>query len=297
MRVIIIVAELEHDSVLAPASGSGSCIVPIGTSIDGVIDVAAIAEAALLGPGEMSGARTLVTLQFANNETGAVQPLAEVAQFCRQHDLAVHSDAVQAFGHLPVDFDDLDIDMLSLSSHKIGGPTGVGALILRDGFQLPPLMAGGGQERRRRSGTENVSGIAGFGAAAQAALSDLARIEKIAQLRDRLERSLLSLSPNARIIAGESHRLPNTTCIALPDATAETTLIKLDLAGIAVSSGSACSSGKVGQSHVLAAMNMPPDLARGAIRISLGWGTTQDDIDTFVTAWERLLGTNKRAVA
>ena len=293
----IIVPEIEHDSVLASAIGSGSNIISIPAHDDGVIDVAAIGEAVLLGPSERLDARTLMTLQYANNETGAVQPLAEVAQFCRRHGIAVHSDAVQAAGRLPLNFDDLGIDMLSLSSHKIGGPTGVGALVLRDGCQLRPLIAGGGQERRRRSGTENVCGIAGFGAAAVAAMGDLAAIENIAALRDRLERSIQSLSPNARIIAGESRRLVNTTCVALPDATAETTLIKLDLAGIAVSSGSACSSGKVGQSHVLTAMNIPPDLTRGAIRISLGWRTTDSDVDAFLAAWERLFGVNKRAVA
>ena len=293
----VIVPDIEHDSVLASAKGCGASIVPVGVGPDGTVDVAAIAEAALLGPRDLAHGRTLVTLQSANNETGALQPLADVARFCRQHGLAVHSDTVQAIGRLPIAFDDLELDMLSLSSHKIGGPTGVGALVLRDGCQLRPLIAGGGQERRRRSGTENVIGIAGFGAAAEAALRDLAHVERLAALRDRLERSVLALSPEARVIAGDSQRLANTSCIAMPTAAAETTLIKLDLAGIAVSSGSACSSGKVGQSHVLSAMNVPPDLARGAIRISLGWRTTDSDVDTFVAAWETLFGANKRAVA
>ena len=291
----VILPKIEHDSVLAPARASGARLVELAADDAGLSDVSAIADHVLRSDLSLDG--TLVAMQLANNETGVVQPLAEVADFCRVHGLAIHSDAVQAAGRVAIDFAELGVDSLSLSSHKIGGPTGVGALIMGDRCEISPLIAGGGQERRRRSGTENVVGIAGFGAAAECAAREVTTMGRLGAMRDRLEQGLCALTPEAVVIAGDSARLANTTCIGLPGQSAETLLIKLDLAGISISSGAACSSGKVGASHVLAAMGLAPDVARGAIRISLGWTTSENDIDAFLKVWSEVVGERERAVA
>ncbi len=203
----------------------------------------------------------------------------------------VYSDAVQAVGRIALDVTALGVDYLSLSAHKIGGPKGIGALFLkdgpRDGATLPPFVIGGGQERRRRGGTENVAAIAGFGAAASAAARDLADMARLAALRDRLEREALRIAPGAVVIGAGASRLPNTASIALRGVSADRLVIALDLDGIAISAGSACASGKVGASHVLAAMGLAPELSSGAIRISLGHATTDADIDAFLAAFAR----------
>ena len=210
----------------------------------------------------------------------------------------MHTDAVQAAGRVPVDLRSLGVDFLTLSAHKIGGPKGVGALIIRDGASLPAFIRGGGQERRRRGGTENVAAIAGFGAAAEAAQRDLAGMARVRDLREQLEAEVLGLAPDAVIVAAGADRLPNTSCIALPGTAAETLVIALDLAGIAVSAGAACSSGKVGASHVLEAMGVAPGIARAAIRVSLGWSSTQADVAAFVEAWAHVaVRRRERAVA
>ena len=213
----------------------------------------------------------LLSLQMANNETGVLQPVAEMAAAARAQGIAVHTDAVQAAGRVPIDLRALGVDYLSLSAHKLGGPKGIGALVIDERASLPAFIVGGGQERRRRAGTENVAAIAGFGAAAEAARRDLAQ----AASHRRTARS--TRGAGARRHAGRrcdrrgcAQRLPNTTSIALPGASAETLVIALDLAGVAVSAGAACSSGKVGASHVLQAMGVEPDIARAAIRVSLG---------------------------
>jgi cysteine desulfurase len=195
-----------------------------------------------------------------------------------------------------MDFKALGVDYLSLSAHKIGGPKGVGALVVRDGAALPAFIAGGGQERRRRAGTENVPAIAGFGAAAGAAARDVETMHRVRALRDRVEAEMRAITPSAVVIAAEADRLPNTTCVALPGASAETLVVALDLAGVAVSAGAACSSGKVGASHVLEAMDLEPVLARAAIRVSLGWGSTERDVAAFADAWARVTA-RRRAVA
>ena len=243
-----------------------------------------------------TGARRLLSLQLANNETGIVQPVAAVAETARSQGLAVHTDAVQAAGRIAVDLQALGVDYLSLSAHKLGGPKGVGALIVRDGTPLPAYIAGGGQERRRRAGTENVPAIAGFGAAARAAVGDLATMDRVRALRDRVELEVKAVTPTAVVIGAEADRLPNTTSIALPGASAETLVIALDLAGVAVSAGAACSSGKVGASRVLEAMGLAPALARAAIRVSLGWGSTEADVAAFAAAWAHVAA-RRRAVA
>ena len=279
----VLMAGIEHDSVLAPVRASKARIVDVSVERSGQVDAGSIAAYVLKGPG-LPG-RAVIALQLANNETGVMQPVAEVARFARGHGLSVHCDAVQGAGRVAVDFADLGVDTMALSAHKMGGPTGVGALIVRDGFAVDLCMRGGGQERRRRAGTENVIGITGFGAAAQVARAGLVAMNHVGALRDRLEAGLMQATPHAVIFGRGADRLANTTCIGVPGRHSEITLIKLDVAGFAVSAGSACSSGKVGASHVLAAMGAEPGAARGAIRISLGTGTTVDEIDAFLAAW------------
>jgi cysteine desulfurase len=222
---------------------------------------------------------------LANNETGAIQPIAEVVTLAHRAGALVLCDAVQAAGKLPLDFTALGADLMSLAAHKFGGPKGVGALIVADAVPLSPSLRGGGQERGRRAGTENVAAIAGFGAAAEETRRDLPRARDIAALRDRLEREAIARVPSTRIIAAAAPRLPNTSCLALPGVSAETLVMALDLAGVAVSAGSACSSGKVKASHVLQAMGLGGEISGCAIRVSLGWASESTDIDRFVEAW------------
>ena len=292
----ILLAGIEHDSVVAPVrhlARGGRRVVDLAVDGNGRIRVEDVANgaraAAAIGP-------ALLSLQLANNETGVVQPVAAAAEAARAQGLAVHTDAVQCAGRTTVDFKALGVDYLSLSAHKIGGPKGVGALVVREGAALPPFIAGGGQERRRRAGTENVPAIAGFGAAAGAAARDVGAMHRVRVLRDRIEAEVTAVTPSALVIAAEADRLPNTTCVALPGASAETLVVALDLAGVAVSAGAACSSGKVGASHVLEAMGLEPALARAAIRASLGWGSTERDVAAFADAWARVTA-RRRAVA
>jgi cysteine desulfurase len=284
----IYLAGIEHESVLAPARRSGAAIMKLEVGQNGAVRV----------PAFRAGGGKLVSLQAANNETGVLQPLADVAVAARECGIAVHTDAVQAVGRVPINFRELGVDFLTLSAHKIGGPMGVGALLLRDGVSLPAFIAGGGQERRRRAGTENVAAIAGFGAAAAAARGDLENTARVTRLRDGLERDLMSISPTAVILGAGALRLPNTTNIAVAGLSAETLVIAFDLAGIAVSAGAACSSGTVGASHVLQAMGVAPALGRSAIRVSLGWDTTEADIAAFLEAWTQVATrARERAVA
>lgn len=279
----VVVAAQEHLSILDPARRSGAIVTELPSRQNGVVDLAMLGDAV---PGFWPE-RSLMSLQMANGETGVIQPLAAAVALVPDHVL-VHSDAVQASGRMVIDFAALALDLMSISSHKLGGPKGVGALVVRDRVDLPPLVSGGGQERRRRAGTENVAAIAGFGAAAAAAASDLAAMARIAAMRDRMERELLRLGRGAVVIGRQGPRLPNTSCIALPGRAAETLVIRLDLSGIAVSAGAACSSGKVGPSHVLAAMALAPEIARSAVRVSLGHATTDADIDAFLAACGRM---------
>lgn len=189
---------------------------------------------------------------------------------------------------MPISMKNLGVDLLTLSAHKIGGPQGVGALVVGHGIELKPLIKGGGQERGRRAGTENVAGIAGFGTAAREAICDVLDSPKLMSSRDDLERRMRELAPGAEVFGAKVERLPNTTCISLPGIDAEVQVMSLDLAGVLVSSGSACSSGKVGPSHVLAAMGVLPDVARTAIRISQGQMTPEQDLDRLVEAWAKL---------
>jgi cysteine desulfurase len=251
----------------------------IPVDAEGAIDLAAFER--LLAA---RGGAALVSVMLANNETGVVQPIAEVARLARKAGALVHCDAVQAVGKMAVDVHGLGVDYLSLSAHKLGGPTGVGALVVRDGAPFVSDRRGGGQETRRRAGTENVSGIAGFGAAAREAVGGLS----VGDLRDRMEAALLAAARGAKIFGAGAPRLCNTTCISMPGVRAETQVMALDLAGICVSAGAACSSGKVQRSAVLAAMGVEDAVAETAIRISLGWNSCSEEIDRLIGAWRDL---------
>jgi cysteine desulfurase len=275
------VSAIEHPSVLdAPALGSVS-VLPVDAS--GVVD---IDNFELISRDAVSG--SMVSVMLANNETGVIQPIARIAEVAHRHGILVHCDAVQAAGKMPISMKNLGVDLLTLSAHKIGGPQGVGALVVGHGIELKPLIKGGGQERGRRAGTENVAGIAGFGTAAREAMCDVLDSPKLMSSRDDLERRMLKLAPDAEVFGAKVERLPNTTCISLPGIDAEVQVMSLDLAGVLVSSGSACSSGKVGPSHVLAAMGVLPDVARTAIRISQGQMTSEQDLNRLVEAWAKL---------
>lgn len=284
-----LLSAIEHPSVLAGGRFEQKGLRRIPVTAQGTVDVAGFEALITDERTSAPDARLLVSVMVANNETGVVQPVADIARIAHEHGAVVHADAVQAAGKMPVDLAALGADMISLSAHKLGGPQGVGALVLASPDALKaPLLTGGGQELRRRAGTENVAGIAGFGAAAEAAGKALGDSERLRGLRDRLEEGVLASAPDAVVFGREAERLPNTACLAAPGLSAETLVIALDLAGVAVSAGSACSSGKVERSHVLAAMGVAPELAAGAIRVSLGWASGREDVETFVAAWSAL---------
>jgi cysteine desulfurase len=277
-RAPVLVSAIEHDSVAK--SVASVLVTPVDSN--GVVDLDALR---LLVEKHRPG---LVSVMLANNETGVIQPVADVAKIAHDAGALAHCDAIQAFGKIKVDMTALGVDMLSLSAHKIGGPQGVGALVARESVTLLPLLQGGGQEKRRRAGTENVHGIVGFGIAAAGANDHLLESGKSANLRDTAELRLKALAPAARVFGAAADRLPNTLCIEMPDVGAETQVMALDLAGIAVSAGSACSSGKVATSPVLRAMGVEEAIARCAIRISFGRGNTMADVDRLVQVWGAL---------
>jgi cysteine desulfurase len=282
----LLVSAIEHASVLAGGRFPAGTISAIGVTSAGLLDLDRLRTALEGGP------PALVSVMLANNETGAVQPVAAAAELVHAAGSLLHVDAIQAFGKIPFDISELGADLVTVSAHKIGGPKGVGALVLAEGVLGPePLLRGGGQERGHRAGTENVAGIAGFGAAVKAALgsrdSDANRLET---LRNRLETGLRQ-APGAIIFSEDAPRLPNTTLFTVPGLKAETAVIGFDLEGIAVSSGSACSSGKVQPSHVLESMGFGRAIAQGAVRLSLGWSTSEADIDRALEAWRKLADT------
>jgi len=275
-RARILVSAVEHPSVLEAADEIES--VPVDAN--GIVDLAALARML-----ESDDRPAVVSVMLANNETGVILPVAEAAHIAHRKGALVHCDAVQAAGRLPLDMSALGVDMLTLSAHKLGGPKGVGALAVSGRIRLNPIIRGGGQERGRRSGTENIPGIAGFGVAAELAAAEIDAVHAAASLRDRLEDRILREVPWARIVGAGVRRLPNTSCIALPGVSTETQVMALDLAGFAVSAGSACSSGKVKASRVLQAMGLPDDIAGCAIRVSLGLANGESEIDRFVAIY------------
>lgn len=280
----LLVGATEHPSVLAGGRFPADRVRRIPVDGNGLIDKAALAS--LLAEERAAGRRVLLSVMLANNETGVIQPVAALASVAREHGALVHTDAVQAAGRIPVDIAALGVDFLTVSAHKIGGPQGAGAIVLGGDLASPaPLLIGGRQEKGSRAGTENVAAIAGFGAAAEAARAELSRQAGVEGRRD----SVASALRDAVLIGVASERLPQTLCVAVPGVAAETLVIALDLEGVAVSSGAACSSGKVGPSHVLEAMGLPERITHSAVRISFGWSTADEELERFTDAWRRVM--------
>ena len=276
----LLISGIEHPAVIESARAAKKPAGFIPVTPEGIVDLEALSKM-------LAGPKALVSVMLANNETGVIQPIREIVALAQSHGALVHTDAVQAFGKMPVNFGLLGVDMMTIAAHKVGGPTAVGALVVRDGLPLEPLVHGGGQELRRRAGTENLVGIAGFASVAKE------KHLNVKALRDQLEEEL----ETSVIFGKDSPRLSNTSYFAQPGMSAETLLMNFDLEGIAVSSGSACSSGKVTKSHVLSAMAVAPELAKGAIRVSLGWNTASEHIEHFIAVWRSLLARHRAKVA
>ena len=288
----LFISAIEHPSVLSGGRFDAGQVEVLPVTTGGVLDLDALRRAL------SRSKRPLVSVMLANNEFGVVQPITEVADIVHAAGGVLHVDAVHGPGRIACDIGALGADLMSISSHKLGGPQGAGALIRRgDVHVADPLIRGGGQERGLRAGTENVAAIAGFAAATSAAQHS--NFQRLAALRDLFESGLRSSTPQVVIFGENVARLPNTSLFTVPGLKAETAIIAFDLNGIAVSSGSACSSGKVQASHVLAAMGVEPALARGAVRVSLGWSTTEAEIDALLTAWNKVISSllNKQANA
>jgi cysteine desulfurase len=281
----LFISAVEHASVRAGGRFAPAAIEELPVDGEGRLRLDDLAKALA------SSKPSLVSLMQANNETGVIQPVGQAAEVVRAAGGLLHVDAVQAAGRIPCDIRALGADLLTLSAHKIGGLKGVGALVRanEDLHIVDPLIRGGGQERGLRAGTENVAGIAAFGAAAAVARRNReAEAVRMRALRERVEAGLRAIAPGTVIFGDIAERLPNTTLFALEGMKAETAVIAFDLEGIAVSSGSACSSGKVQPSYVLAAMGVSPALLRGAVRLSLGWETTETDVERLLNAWRKL---------
>lgn len=292
---VLLLSGVEHPAVRAGGSFKPERIEYVPVDANGVIVLAALHEA--LAKHKSAGHRAFVSVMAANNETGVLQPLRAVADLVHAHDGVFHSDAVQVIGKIPFDLRESGADILSITSHKLGGPQGIGAVVTahRD-TRVPAIMRGGGQERGRRQGTESVAAIAGFGAAATEAGQTLTpEGSRLGALRARIEEGIRAIAKDAVIFGDRAARLPNTTFFAAPDVPAETALMMLDLEGIAISAGSACSSGKSAASPTLQAMNINSEIGRCAMRVSTGWNTTDADIEQFLRVWSKVYTSlNKR---
>ena len=288
LRDRLFVSAIEHPSVRSGGRFPAEQIEELPVTGAGVLDLHALRSAIARAE------RPLVSVMLANNETGVIQPIAEIAAIVHAGNGVLHVDAVQGPGRIDCRIGELGADLMSLSAHKLGGPQGAGALVSRGDIHIgEPLIRGGGQERGLRAGTENVAAIAGFGAAAAIAAKQ-ADAARMAGLRDRVEAGIKAALPDAVIFGQNAPRLPNTTLFTVPGMKAETAIIAFDLNGIAVSSGSACSSGKVQASHVLAAMGVEPILAQGAVRVSLGWATTERDIENLLNALTKVVSSLRK---
>ena len=281
----IVTSGIEHEAVLNTVkalAARGADVVTLPAQRSGIIDPAGVEAAA-------DKETAVISIMLANNEIGTIQPVADIAARTRASGALLHTDAVQAGGKIPVSVKDLGVDLLSLSAHKFGGPKGVGAIWIRKGVRLTSQATGGRQERNRRGGTENVPGIVGMGVAARLARESMASAASIAALRDRLENGILTAVQGTSVNGARDARVPNTTNISFDGLEAESLLIALDLEGVAVSTGSACSSGTLEPSHVLKAMGLPQAFARNSLRFSLGPSTTAADIDFVVGVLPRLV--------
>ncbi len=283
----ILISGTEHDSVLGPAAALAAGIRQLPLNTAGQVDPDAL-ERLLSMAGKEENAATLVSVMWANNETGLLQPVGELAALAHRHGAHFHCDAVQAFGKIEVSASLCDADFLTLSAHKIGGPQGCGALMVRDPDRVRAMFRGGGQERGLRPGTENVAGIAGFSAALEAALADKPMMARLAAWRQEMEEDILATAPGVVVYGRGQARLPNTSCIRMPGVASSLQVMSFDLEGIAVSAGSACSSGKVTPSHVLQAMDISAEEAGEAIRISGGWNSRQEDFRICADVWKAI---------
>jgi cysteine desulfurase len=286
----LFVSAIEHSSVLKTARHIAERhpwlhldMIPV--TLDGVVDTEALRVMLREGKG-----RTLVAVMAANNETGVIQPIEEVSRLAREAGALLLVDAVTAAGKTGLDF--AFCDYMTLSAHKLGGPQGSGALVVREGAPFAPQILGGGQQKGLRAGTENLSGIAGFGAAAKEVVEDGAECGRVAAIRDYFERALKAAMPGIVVFGERGRRLSNTSNVGLPGLSAENIVIALDLDGVLVSSGSSCSSGKITPSHVLSAMGMEENLAGASVRVSFGWNSAKNDADAVVASLVRL---NNRA--
>lgn len=273
----VLVSAIEHLSVLEALDG----LETIPVTPQGIIDLNAL-EALL-----KAQKPALVSVMIVNNETGVIQPIKEISDIVHSNGALLHCDGVQAAGRIPIDMGAMGIDFLSLSAHKIGGPQGVGALALGFCGVTPTLLYGGGQEKKARAGTENVAGIAAFGLAAELAQGNIDKFQELEALRDTFETQLIEISPQIMIHGKDTLRVANTSMFSLPGASAETLMMAMDLEGIAVSNGSACSSGTVRSSYVLEAMGHNKEISTSALRISMGWDTKDSDLDAFLKAWTK----------
>lgn len=285
----LILSVTEHDSI------SG-----IEKNFTGTIDWLPVDQNGLIPPDILENAvrqapeKTLVSIMLANNETGVVQDITALSAIAHKGGAIFHTDAIQAFGKIPVDFRALGVDMMSLSAHKMGGPQGVGALVALEKINMPSLTTGGGQESGRRAGTENLAGIAGFAKAAELLPDNLNHMPRIKELRDHIELSIKKHAPEAIFYGAGTDRLPNTSTILMPGVSSETQVMAFDLAGICVSAGSACSSGKVKPSHVVTAMGANTEQALSTLRVSLGWNSSAQDVEAFIAAWIKLYDRKKQ---
>ncbi|TCT03218.1 cysteine desulfurase family protein [Aquabacter spiritensis] len=287
---VLVTSAVEHPSVLRGHRFPIAQVESIPVDADGRLVLDALEQ--VLAGHAAAGRRALVSLMLANNETGVIQPVTAASALAHAHGAVMHCDAVQAPGRMSLDMATLGVDFLTISSHKIGGPQGAGALVAAHPHSRPrvPLIAGGGQERGLRAGTENVAAIAGFGAAAViCAAQGGEEAGRLRGLRDRLEKEIVERFQGSQVAGAGVERLPNTTSVIFAGLKAETLVIALDLAHVSVSAGSACSSGKVGPSHVLAAMGVGDAAAGGAIRLSLGWSSCDEDVDVAIAALGRVV--------
>lgn len=285
----IVCAATEHVSVLNIASGA-----LLKVSSEGVIDLEHLAM--LLATLEQQQAKVILSVSIANNETGVIQPLSEILRLARKHQAILHVDACQYVGRKPFSMQDLDVDMLTVSAHKFGGPQGVGALVFNKNLPLQAISIGGGQEHRFRPGTHNLAAIHGLGVAAEIAPSRFADFAGLRHLRDHIEESICAIAPGAQVFGQQAERLENTLNIAMPGVKSETQLIFFDSRGFSLSAGSACSSGRSDLPHVQMAMGFDESLARAAIRISLGYQNTKAEAEAFIEAWKNLYYNTKEMV-
>ena len=279
----ILVSDIEHPAVLRVAEAIGLEIISLPVTSDGLLDIDVLEEVLQKVPS------ALVAVMAVNNETGVIQPITEIGEKIRAYGGVFFCDAIQAAGKIPLDMVHMNIDLLSLSAHKLGGPTGIGALVVASDIVIRPLLYGGGQELNRRAGTENLIGIAGFGAIVDIVMENIKKGHDASKLRDMMEKRLLRQVPDMRIFGLDAPRISNTSFFSAPYLNSETLVIALDLAGISVSSGAACSSQKVTQSHVLTAMGVDEDFSSGALRVSFGWNSTEKDVEDFTEHWCRLV--------